>query len=591
MSHEFRTPLTSIKAYCDTLLQNVENVDRGLLKQFLVVIDEESRRLMALIEDILDFSQMESGAMRFERTPCNLTDLSAVAAKELEKNYESKGLTLHRRVPDENVMVQGDRTLLKQLLVSLLHNASKFTRQRGNVWLTIEDATAAVTLAVEDEGIGIPDDELEKIFEQFHQVDSTTTRKHGGSGLGLAICKNIAEWHEGRIWVENIPGRGARFVVVLPKKQAVVRSHVIGIHGAVRRFEVERLLELLVENIAEFMQVRKASIMLVDKKTKELRIECALGLDEEIVEGAKVKFGEGISGRVAQEARTLLVTNIETDERVSQSNNELLYGSKSFLSVPIMSGGEVVGVVNIASPIHKPVLEESDGRLLEMLVERVSTAIERLKDFTKVSGRYEQVRETFKAILEAKRFIDSEDDDLTVEIAVRIAQKLGLDTEEVARLRYSLHVYDLGLSKIGYHIIKKPMELSPRDRKDIERHTSLGTQMLSVLENDPDVRNVVLYHHENFDGTGYPGQLKGDAIPIEARIVRVTDSLRGLMSRRAYQRQYSLSEAMEVIKHRSGDLFDPEIVDVCFEVIEEFEDKAAQDGTGVPGEATVEDRS
>lgn len=590
ISHEFRTPLTSIKAYCDTLLANVNKVNRDLLRQFLVVIDEESGRLMTLIEDILDFSQMESGALRFERAPCNLTELSASAARELEKNYESKGLTLHRKMPAEDVMVQGDRGLLKQMMVNLLHNASKFTKQRGGVWLTVEDTTASVRIAVEDEGIGIPDDQLEKIFEQFHQVDSSNTRKHGGSGLGLAICKNITEWHEGRIWVENLPGRGARFVVVLPKKQAVVRSHVIRTHSAVRRFEVERLLELLVDNIAEFMQVRKTSIMLLDRKTKELRIECALGLDENIVESARVKLGEGISGRVAKDARTLLVTDIEADERVSRSNNEMLYGSRSFLSVPILSNGEVTGVVNVASPIYKPVLEETDGRLLEMLVERVSTAIDKLKDFTRVSGRYEQVRETFKAILDSKRFIDSEDEELMIQIATKTAQKLGLDQDEVAKLKYAMHVYDLGLSKIGYHIIKKPTDLLPNDRKEIERHTNLGTKMLSVLESDPDVRNVVLYHHENFDGSGYPGQLKGEAIPIEARIVRVTDSLRALISRRPYQRQYSLTEAMDVIKHRAGVYFDPEVVDVCVEVMKEFENTPVQDESEIPDDVTIEDR-
>jgi K+-sensing histidine kinase KdpD len=123
ISHEFRTPLTSIKAYCETLNKNAESIDRTILKEFLKVIEEESNRLMTLIEDILDFSQMESGAVRFERTSCNLNEIITVAANELEKNFESKRITLETRLPATEVKVRAERDLMKQLVINLLHNA------------------------------------------------------------------------------------------------------------------------------------------------------------------------------------------------------------------------------------------------------------------------------------------------------------------------------------------------------------------------------------------------------------------------------------------------------------------------------------
>ncbi|MEJ2721981.1 MAG: HD domain-containing phosphohydrolase, partial [bacterium] len=126
-----------------------------------------------------------------------------------------------------------------------------------------------------------------------------------------------------------------------------------------------------------------------------------------------------------------------------------------------------------------------------------------------------------------------------------------------------------GLSKIGYHILKKPRDLSPKDREEIEKHTIMGSELLRVIEPSSRVRDVVLYHHENFDGSGYPGKLAGDAIPIEARIIRVADSLRALISERPYQRQYTFEEAKEVLKHRSGSFFDPDIVDAFVEAIDE----------------------
>jgi signal transduction histidine kinase/HD-GYP domain-containing protein (c-di-GMP phosphodiesterase class II) len=591
ISHELRTPLTSIKAYCETLLKNAETVERRLLKEFLCVIDEESSRLMTFIEDILDFSQMESGAARFERTPCSVNKLVDLASKELKKNFDSRQITLHQELPQRDVTVNGNGEMIKQLVVNLLHNASKFAKDNGNVWLSVKESPGVVRIVVEDDGIGIPEDQLVKIFEQFYQVDSSSTRKYGGSGLGLAMCKSIVEWHDGRIWVESKPSRGARFVAVLPNKEVVVKPHVLGTSSAVRRFEIERFLELLVENVAQFLNVGKASIMLLDSAQQELRIECAIGMDEEIVANARVKLGEGIAGRVALEGKTMLVANIEADERFTRSNNDPMYRSKSFLSVPIWHHGRVIGVVNAASPLEKNEVDESDARLLEVLVERFSTALDRITRFADASTRFEQTREAFKAILDGRRYMDTKNYEGLETAALRVAEKLSLNEEARRRLHYLLNVYDLGLSRVGYHIIKNPKVLSPKDREEIHRHTVVGQEMMSWLGEHPEIANIVLCHHENYDGSGYPGQLKGDAIPIEARIIRVVDSLRALMSSRPYQRQYSLEEAEEVLKQRSGSYFDPRIVDAFVDVMNDMHVETAQREARVSRKAPVREHS
>jgi hypothetical protein len=593
ISHELRTPLTSIKAYCETLLKNADTVERRLLKEFLCVIDEESSRLMTFIEDILDFSQMESGAARFERTPCSLKQLVEQAAKELGKNFESRQIKLHREIPDSDVTLNGNAEMIKQLLVNLLHNGSKFAKEGGNVWLSVHDLPGVVRIVVEDDGIGIPDDQLARIFEQFYQVDGSSTRKYGGTGLGLAMCKSIVEWHDGRIWVESKRSRGARFVAALPDKEVVVKSHLLGSTSAVRRFEIERFLELLVENVAQFLNVGKASIMLVDGAKQELRIECAIGMDEEIVANARVKMGEGIAGSVALQGKTMLVNNIEQDNRFIRSNNDLMYRSKSFLSVPIWHHGRVIGVVNAASPLEKEQVDEDDARLLEALVERFSVALDRITRFADAATQFEQTREAFKAILDGKRYTDAKDYEVIETAALRAAEKLKLSETAKRRLHYLLNVYDLGLSKIGYHIIKNPKVLSPKDREEIHKHTIVGHEMMSSMGEDKEIAHIVLCHHENYDGSGYPGQFKGDAIPIEARIIRVVDSLRALMSNRPYQRQYSLEEAEEVLMQRSGSFFDPQIVKVFVEVMNEMhrEVGGCERGMGDERKRSVEEPS
>jgi hypothetical protein len=562
ISHEFRTPLTSIRAYCETLLKNAESIDRGIMKEFLIVIEEESNRLMTLVEDILDFSQMESGAVRFERTSCNMNEIVTVAANELEKNFETKRLRLHVELPRDEVKVRAERDLMKQLIINLLHNASKFTPEGGDVRVRIEDEVVSARIVVEDNGIGIPEDQLERIFEHFHQADGSSTRRHGGTGIGLAICKNIVEWHDGRIWVENLPGRGARFIVVIPKKQAIVRSEVLGDYVSTRRFEVERYMELMVELIAELLNVKRASLMMIDPNEGELRIDTAIGLDEDVVEHARVRLGDSIAGMVAQENAACLVRDVQQDRRLREAAGMRRYESKSFLSVPIRRENRVIGVINVTDPVGREALNEEDHAMLELFADRVVMALDALSRFKERSREFEDVRSTFKSILDAKRYIDTHNADALSLVVRDVADRLGMSPEEIATLRYAFHVYDLGLAKVGHNIINQPRELTHEDRFNVEQHTIIGTDMLRPIEFIPRVRDAVLYHHENYDGSGYPGKLSGDEIPVDARIIRVADTFRALISHRPYQKQYSLAEATEVLRHRAGSLFDPKVVEL-----------------------------
>lgn len=582
VSHEFRTPLTSIRAYCETLLKSIDDVDRSILKEFLVVIDEESNRLMALIEDILDFSHMEKGSVRFERTPCNLSGAVRDVQAELRSNFEKKHITLGNDLPDRDILVRGEPELMRQLLINLLQNAAKFTPEGGNVWLRVEDESVSVRIVVEDDGIGIEEDQIDKIFDQFHQVDNSSTRKYGGTGMGLAIVKNIVDWHDGNVWVENMPGRGTRFVVVIPKKQVIVHSHVFNLDGTMRRYEVERYLESLVEMVAELMNVKKASLMLRDPDTEELRIECAIGLDESIVEETRVRVGEGIAGRVAREKRSYLVEDIDADRRINLRNNNYVYDSKSFLSVPVLWSEEVVGVINVADPVARPRFAGSDCRLLEFFADRVSQAVVKLRDFVGRSHEFESVRSAFRGVLDSNRYVDNVSTDAVATVLDRVAVRLSLSQEEHATLRYAFSVYDLGLSRVGYSVIKRPGRLSDRDRESIRRHTIEGTEMLESVEENSAVRDAVLYHHENFDGSGYPAGIQGDEIPVLARVLRVADTFRALISRRPYQKQYTVGEAVEVLRRQSGSAFDPAIVQVFVDVATEEVDRFADtDDAGV----------
>jgi HD-GYP domain-containing protein (c-di-GMP phosphodiesterase class II) len=181
------------------------------------------------------------------------------------------------------------------------------------------------------------------------------------------------------------------------------------------------------------------------------------------------------------------------------------------------------------------------------------------------------------------RFVAARDDLYVTEVVSRAAARLGLDEQTRTALPYVLAVYDLGLSGVGNHILKKPSELSSEERDKIESHTVVGDELLRAIESDSKIREIVLYHHENYDGTGYPGKLRGRAIPLGARLIRVADSLRALISERPYQRRYNLEEAREILKHRSGTFFDPEVVGAFVEAMNEL----GASGRSSPGEEAL----
>jgi len=214
MSHEIRTPMNGVLGMTELLLQG------GLTplkeKQFLHAIKDSADSLMLIINDILDFSKIEAGKFTLEHKPFNLRDMVARCLDGLAVKGEEKGLkVIHRIDPSVPAALVGDPGRLRQVLTNLVGNAIKFCRE-GEINVEIclfpqETDKVILHVSVTDTGIGIAEEALKRIFNQFEQADSSTTRKFGGTGLGLAICKKLVEMMDGKIWVESQLGVGSCF--------------------------------------------------------------------------------------------------------------------------------------------------------------------------------------------------------------------------------------------------------------------------------------------------------------------------------------------------------------------------------------------
>ena len=216
LSHELRTPLASLKALAETLQEGALD-DPPAARHFVDQIQIEVDALTQMANELLELSKIESGRFSLERSPAAAADLLESAVQRMQVQAERANISLRVECPDDLPKVQVDSQRLEQVLINLIHNAVKFTRPGGEVLLCAESVPGGVRFAVKDTGVGIPADEISRIFERFYRVDKSRTGR--GTGLGLSIARHIVEAHGGKIWAESKEGQGSTFYFSTPTTQ------------------------------------------------------------------------------------------------------------------------------------------------------------------------------------------------------------------------------------------------------------------------------------------------------------------------------------------------------------------------------------
>lgn len=216
VSHELKTPLTSISGFVETLKLN-EDIDPQTRNRFLGIIESESNRLKRLIEDILLLSFIENqenslvDSVNIYEVFIEIYDMTSYIAK-------SKNIKLTYEFSDKSIKVCSNRDYIKQVFLNLIDNAIKYTPENKEVHVNVSSSKGNICISVKDTGVGIPEEDIERIFERFYRVDKARSRDVGGTGLGLAIIKHIVKSLGGNISVKSELGKGSEFIVIIPQK-------------------------------------------------------------------------------------------------------------------------------------------------------------------------------------------------------------------------------------------------------------------------------------------------------------------------------------------------------------------------------------
>ena len=215
ISHELKTPVSLIKGYAGTLRRDDAKWDSRTVQESLAVIEEEADRLTNLIENLLDASRLQAGALKLNVGAVDFDEMAAELAKEYRT--QSDAHTFAVNFSENFPLVRGDEERLRQVLTNLLSNAIKYSPDGGVITIGGRAEPERVVISVSDEGKGLPPEELTKVFDRFYRADTTATRRAKGAGLGLYLAKAVVEAHGGQIWASSEPGKGATFYFSVPR--------------------------------------------------------------------------------------------------------------------------------------------------------------------------------------------------------------------------------------------------------------------------------------------------------------------------------------------------------------------------------------
>ena len=332
----------------------------------------------------------------------------------------------------------------------------------------------------------------------------------------------------------------------------------------------ERLMRLIVNFAVHEVRADKVFLALRNEKTEKLEIKEQHNLSHDSLRQFEEKDGDIILNHITENTKPFLFSLGMQQPVALESINETEHLS-SGICIPLEVRSHFIGILYIGRMSKEQPFTPSEVELLSVLGDHTAAAIENARLYGKLDLSYLSTIVTLSGVVEAKDFYTDKHMKDIAEYSVRIAKKMNLSEKEIEDIRKAALLHDLGKVSVPDSILMKEGKLSPGEMEIIKKHPLTGAKMIEQIEPLKHARKIIRHHQECFDGSGYPDGLKGEDIPLGARIVGVADAFGAMITDRPYRKALSVERAMLELKEYSGKQFDPTIVEIFLSLLQEKE--------------------
>jgi len=331
--------------------------------------------------------------------------------------------------------------------------------------------------------------------------------------------------------------------------------------------DIDEVLNAVMDKVIELMKAERGFIMLSESDNeKHLIVRVARGIEKNTIRSDDFKVSSNIINTVVTEKKPLLSSNAMDDPRFDAFGSVSLHSIRSILCVPMVSKERVVGVIYVDNRIKSGVFKKGDLQLLHAISYHAATAIENARLY----GNLKNAVKALANAIEARDSYTRGHVERVSRYSLGIARELDLTKEQIAEIEISSILHDVGKIGVPDTILRKQGSFTDEEREIMKKHTVQGRAIVEPIDLSPRIKEGILYHQEKYDGTGYPESLKGEQIPLYARILAVADAYDAMRSDRPYRTRLPKEVAVSELKKYSGIQFDPEIVEAFFRVLEKY---------------------
>jgi putative nucleotidyltransferase with HDIG domain len=331
--------------------------------------------------------------------------------------------------------------------------------------------------------------------------------------------------------------------------------------------DLPTVLYEVMDTIIKLTGAQRAFLM--QRVGSEMEITIARNWEHESLRPGEYEISRTVVNEVVKHGEAVVTTNAQEDPRFDKVQSVVIFNLRSILCVPLKVKEELIGVIYADNSVREGVFTEEDCSLLSAFANQAAVALENAQLFNDISISYDQTLEALVTALEFRELETTMHTRRVVLYSMALAQKMGLSDDQTQQLRRGALMHDIGKIGVPDAILNKPGPLSEDEWVQMRRHSSLGVDILEGIMFFQGAIDIVGASHEQYDGSGYPHGLKGEEIPLGARIFAVVDALDAITSDRPYRKAQSFDVAYKEIKSKRGTQFDPKVVDAYLAIDED----------------------